>query len=73
MPRGRPAIFTEEEIKQRKYERSYEYIKKKKEEDPEYKKRFAEYSRTYRQRRKAELERLRELENNLNKENICPL
>ena len=72
MTRGRPAIYTEEESKQRRYERSYEYVKKRKEEDAEYKKRFAEYSRTYRQRRKAELERLRELEKNLNKENIKP-
>ena len=59
MPSGRKPIFTEAEIKQRRYERTKKYIQERKINDPDFRARLCENVKRCVAKKKEELERLR--------------
>lgn len=69
--------FTQEERKERHYQRVMEYARRKKEEGSEYLMKCAINNKRYRERKKLEFQRLKELEAKMladaEKENISPL
>ena len=60
MPRGRKPVFTEEEIKQRKYERNQNYIKERRAKDPDFRAKLCESVKRSVAKKNEELNKLRE-------------
>ena len=59
MPRGRKPIFTEDELKQRKYERTKKYIQERRDNDPDFRAKLCDNVKRCVAKKKEELERLR--------------
>ena len=68
----RPKIFTDEEIKERRYKRMRACHLRRMQNDEEYRKQRVIYQQNYMKKKEEEFKRYKEFYDNANKENIEP-